>query len=117
MSTETLVDCHPQLIQIPPNTLTTTIISSSTKICGTENSLLKEEFSSSKSSSSFCSSSTNSSSCMSFRLKSGKVETEKHIGNQWAGQCQSKVFLKIIKIVGGGGGSSAISRILRNFYF
>uniref|UniRef100_A0A914LHP9 Kinase n=2 Tax=Meloidogyne TaxID=189290 RepID=A0A914LHP9_MELIC len=97
MSTETLVDCHPQLIQIPPNTLTTTIISSSTKICGTENSLLKEEFSSSKSSSSFCSSSTNSSSCMSFRLKSGKVETEKPIGNQWAGQCQSKVVQRLLK--------------------
>ncbi|KAF7639777.1 Kinase [Meloidogyne graminicola] len=34
---------------------------------------------------------------MTFRLKSGKVETEKPIGNQWAGQCQSKVVQRLLK--------------------
>ncbi|KAL7072258.1 hypothetical protein ACQ4LE_008819 [Meloidogyne hapla] len=92
MSTETLVDCHPQLIQMP---MTTTMLSTS-KFSGTESSF-KEELTSIKSFDKSCSSSSNSSSSMSFRLKSGKVETEKSIGNQWAGQCQSKVVQRLLK--------------------
>lgn len=34
---------------------------------------------------------------MTFRVKSGRVEAEKSVGNLWAGQCQSKVVQKLLK--------------------
>jgi hypothetical protein len=97
MSTETLVECHSTTIPFSINSFSTNQISSSEfeqqKQISETNLINEEKIISIQQIDKTCSSSTSSSSCMTFRLKSGKVETEKPIGNQWAGQCQSKVFL------------------------